>query len=329
MGSGRRKLMKLFRDPRMFFYDSKIFNHNNIALEKVVSLPILTDSEKVVESNIVSFPKKIETASTNILVKEKKVGLPWVVGVVEDEIKFKTIKPAKLGLCTLISFSDSKLYKDLESIFSKGSFKGSMFSVEGDILDQTIQSMISRYKPFSSDWFDSVKCIVSVNGNSSAADVVSTTKFSVFRVNIIDDKTCVNNNSGDYDMVISFVEVSNIQGISRIEYVKSISEVESVLLDALLSIEYKMNKCKTLYSLMDSSEVRDMDTADFAIDICGESGVFNTFSEYLTSLSENDAIRSIYASEAMITKYSSMIMSDDLTGLLKKSLTDGARYEII
>lgn len=327
MGKGARKLRKFFRDPRLFFYDSKILNPNDVLLEQVVSLPESNESQEIIDGVVKEeVPKKQKTV--DISIKERKVGLPWVVGVVEGKIKFKSIKPAKLGLCTLISSDDSKLYEELEVIFSKGSFKGSLFAVNGVLPEQTVQSIISAYKPFSSDWFNGVKCVVSVNGSYGAVDVVGMTKYDVLRVNIIDDNTNISKLS-EYDLIISFIELPDTHGVSRVEYVKSTSEVESILLDSLLSIEYKSKKSTVLHSLMDSSDIANVKASDFVIKLSNDTKLFNTFSEYLVNLAEDDCIECLYASESMISRYSSMIVRDDLIGLIKQSLIDGARYEVI
>jgi len=325
-----RKLRKLFRDPRMFFYDSKVFNFGSKDLVEEVSFDVV--KPKLIPDNVNN--KSISRSqSSNKLVKvtddvaSNKV--PWVVNIVDGKIKFKSIKPQKPEICTLFSISeDSTFAESVHEQFSRGGFKGSVFSVSGEV-DDTFQNYITQYKPFTSDWFDHVKCTVVFDGVKSFSDVVSSVKYNVFRVNVITNIDGFTGDLDEYDLIISFIELDSTESLPRVEIVRSLFELESILLDSLIQMEYKKNNKNDLISLIDASLYKGDGCSDVILQIKDDVGSFSTFEEYLQSLVESDSVKNIFATELFIAKYTNFIIEDDLAGMIKRSLIDGVRYNVI
>lgn len=329
MNKTARKLRKLFRDPRMFFYDSKIFNFSSKSLVEEVSfdvvqpklIPDSLDDKSILSSQTSS--KLVKISDDNASNK-----VPWVVDVVDGKIKFKSIKPLKPEICTLFSISeDSDLAKSVHDQFRQGAFKNSIFSVDGKV-DDTFQNYVTQYKPFTSNWFDHVKCTVSFDGIKSFSDIVSAVKYNVFRVNVITNSEGLVGDLEKYDLIISFVELDSTESLPRVEIVKSLFELESILLDSLIQMEYKNNK-NDLVSLIDASLYKGDGYSDVILQIKDDVSSFDTFEEYLKSLVDSDSVMNIFATETFIAKYANFIMEDDLAGMIKRSLIDGVRYNVI
>ena len=330
MNKTARKLKKLFRDPRMFFYDSKIFNFGTKSLIEEVSFDVV--KPKLIPDNAGNESTSKSQSSSKLVKITDNVAsnkVPWVVNVVDGKIKFKSIKPQKPEICTLFSISeDSTFAEAVHEQFCRGGLRGSVFSVCGEV-DDTFQNYIAQYKPFTSDWFDHVKCTVVFDGVKSLSDVVSSVKYNVFRVNVITNRDGLTGNLDEYDLIISFIELDSTESLPRVEVVKSLFELESILLDSLIQMEYKKNNKNDLISLVDASLYKGDGYSDVILQIKDDVSSFGTFEEYLQCLVEDDSVKNIFASELFIAKYTNFIMEDDLAGMIKRSLIDGVRYNVI
>lgn len=319
-----RKLRKFFRDPRLFWKDANVFGSSHHS--EIISIEVKADSIKN--------ESKIEKCLTPVQSIHRTSTIPWVVKSEEGKLKFKSIKPQKPEICSLITLdSEDDIENKIADVLSNNALSGSIFTVYGDYKESRLTDIISAYKPFTSDWFDVVKSTISINSKESIIDVISQSKYNIIRINIITDNSnlMARYDCYKYDYTISLVDLpqSFTKLCGKLDYIKSLREIDTLILDYLLQKSYKSGSESQLISLFDNSTIDNVNGCDVVLKLQKDNKVFKTFDEYISMICDDDVLLNVYASEDIIHSYSEFIITDNLKSFIRNSLINGAKYEII